>query len=256
LLLLLSFGCVAAPAPKAESVEEKDEEEHAVVAAVEHPDRPAADRARDGDRKPIEVLRFFDVNPGDTIVELMAGRGWYTEILGRAVGPTGKLYAQNNRYVLEKFAAKALAERLSKPGLSHVTRWDRELDDLALPAGGADRVLLVLFYHDTIWMKVDRAKLNAQIFEALAPGGIYGVVDHHAVAGSKGRDAKTLHRVDVELVKSEILAAGFELAGRSDALAHPEDDRTINVFDERIRGKTDRFVLAFRKPRWTSSRPR
>lgn len=247
---LLLAGCAATPPPPSAEGEDEDyEEAHAVVAAVEHPSRSATDKERDADRKPIPVLRFFDVNAGDTIVELMAGRGWYTEILGRAVGAEGKVYAQNNEYVLEKFAAEPLSKRLEHPDLANVVRWDRELDDLGLPAGKADIVLLVLFYHDTYWMEVDRKKLNAQVFEALAPGGIYGVVDHHAAAGSKDRDVKSLHRVDAELVKTEILAAGFELAGSSDLLARPEDDRTKNVFDDAIRGKTDRFVFAFRKPR-------
>ncbi len=247
---LVLAGCAAAPpAPSNAEEEEEYEEAHPVVAAVEHASRPAEDKKRDADRNPIAVLRFFDVNAGDTIVELMAGRGWYTEILGRAVGENGKVYAQNNRFVLDKFAAEPLSKRLEHPDLANVARWDEELDDLGLPPGKADIVLLVLFYHDTFWMEVDRAKLNAQVFEALAPGGIYGVIDHHAAPGSKDRDVKTLHRIDAELVKTEVLAAGFELAGTSDLLAYPEDDRTKNVFDDSIRGKTDRFVFAFRKPR-------
>ena len=87
--------------------------------------------------------------------------------------------------------------------------------------------------------------MNKQIFDALKPGGIYGVIDHHAEAGSGVRDVKSLHRIDAEVVKREVLAAGFELSEESDLLRHPQDGRAINVFDDAIRGKTDRFIYKF-----------
>lgn len=246
-------ACASTPAPAPEAAHEEESEEPSpeemvVFYAVEHEARPAEDRARDADRKPTAVLGFFDVNPGQTVVELMAGRGYYTEILARVVGPKGKVYAQNNQFVLEKFAEGPLSKRLEHPDLANVERLDTELDAPKIP-DGVDHVLMILFYHDAFWMEVDRAKMNAAVFAALKPGGVYGIVDHHAEAASGARDVKSLHRVDVEVVKKEILAAGFELVGESDVLRHEEDDRTKNVFDESLRGKTDRFVLAFRKPR-------
>lgn len=241
-------ACASTPQPtKTEA--ELPHDEYTIEHAVETDARPAEDRERDADRKPIDVLRFFHVQPGQVVAELMGGRGYYTEILSRAVGPKGKVYAQNNKFVLEKFAEEPLSKRLEHPDLANVVRIDRELDDPGLPVGALDHALMILFYHDTFWMEVDRTKMNEAVFAALKPGGIYGIVDHHAQAGSKDRDVKTLHRIDVEVVKSEVLAAGFELVAESDVLAHPEDDRLRNVFDEAIRGKTDRFVLAFRKPR-------
>ena len=90
--------------------------------------------------------------------------------------------------------------------------------------------------------------MNQQIFDALAPGGSFVIVDHHAEAGSGSRDVKTVHRVDADLVRSEVLAAGFEFAAQSDLLKHPEDDRSRNVFEAGTRGKTDRFIFIFRKP--------
>ncbi len=219
-----------------------------IAAAVAHPDRPAADRDRDADRKPAEVVRFFGVEPGMKVADLMTGFGYYAEIFARVVGPTGTVYAQNNKFVVERFADKPLGERLARLGLDYVVRLDRELEDPGLPEGELDVAVLVLFYHDTYWQKTDRAAMNKAIYAALKPGGVFGVVDHHAAAGSKDRDVQTLHRVDAEMVKAEILAAGFVLDAESDVLRRPEDDRTKNVFDKTIRGKTDRFVYRFRKP--------
>ena len=217
--------------------------------AVASSARPASDTARDADRKPAEILRFYGIAPGMNVAELMSGRGYYAEILAAAVGESGKVYVQNNQFVLERFAEKDITERLAKPQLKNAVRLDREIDDPGLPAGELDAALMILFYHDTYWMEADREKMNRAVFEALKPGGTYGIVDHHAEPGSGPRDVKTLHRVDAALVKKEVLAAGFEWVGESDVLAHPEDDRSANVFDDGLRGKTDRFAYRFRKPR-------
>jgi predicted methyltransferase len=234
--------CLAAaaqePAPPAD----------AVAAAVAHPDRPESDRQRDADRKPAEVLRFYGVAPGMKVADLMAGGGYFTELLSRLVGEEGHVYAQNNAVALKRFADAAMTERLKDGRLANVTRLDRELEDPGLPAGELDAAFLVLFYHDTYWMKVDRPAMNRQVLAALKPGGIYAVIDHHAQAGSGDRDVQRLHRVDAQLVKKEILAAGFELVEESDLLRHPEDDRTRNVFTPGLRGKTDQFIYKFRKP--------
>lgn len=220
----------------------------AIRDAVSHPDRPMEDQQRDADRKPAEVLAYAGVKPGMTVADLMAGGGYYSEIVARAVGTSGVVYAQNNSIALERFADKAIAERLRDDRLPNVIRWDRELEDLGLPAGGIDVALMVLFYHDTYWMGLDRAAMNQQILASLKPGGTFLVIDHHAETGSGERDVQSLHRVDARLVKKEILDAGFEWVDSSDLLRHPEEDRTINVFKPAIRGKTDRFVFRFRKP--------
>lgn len=210
--------------------------------------RPPEDVARDTDRRPYEVLSFFGIGPGQRVAELLTGRGYYAEILAGVVAETGHVYAQNTPFVLNRFAAAPLAERLSNPALTNVTRVDSELEDPQLP-GGLDAIVMVLFYHDTYWQNVDRARMNAAIFGALRPGGVFGIVDHHAQAGSGDRDVESLHRVDAELVKREIEAVGFVFEAESDLLRHPEDARTTNVFDQAIRGKTDRFVYRFRKPK-------
>ena len=230
-------------------------DEQALRAAIETEERPAEDRARDEARKPYEVLRFFDIRPGMHVADLGAGGGYLSEIIARVVGPEGRVYVQNSPFVVERFAAKPLGERLGRLAMPHVQRLDTEFDALGLPQGELDAVIMVLFYHDTFWMPKaaggtpDRVKMNRAIFDALKPGGVYGVIDHHAEAGSRDRDVQTIHRIDAELVKEEILAAGFELDAESDILRHPDDDRTKNVFDPALRGKTDQFVYRFRKPR-------
>jgi predicted methyltransferase len=219
-----------------------------LVSAVSNPARPEADRVRDADRKPAEVLAFLGIAPGATVLDLVAGSGYYSEILAYAVGEQGRVYVQNHKWVLERFGDEALVARLSKPALANATRWDRELTRLDLPPGSLDAAVMVLFYHDTYWQGVDRAAMNAAVFEALKPGGVFGVVDHRAEAGSGDRDVKEIHRVDEKWVAREVVAAGFVLEAESDILTHPEDDRRKNVFDPSIRGKTDRFVYRFRKP--------
>jgi predicted methyltransferase len=217
--------------------------------AVATEDRPAADRARDEHRKPAEILAFFGIKPGQNVAELMTGRGYYIDIISRVVGEEGTAYAHNSPFVLARFAEKPLTERLTNPRLSNVVRLDRELEDPGLPKN-LDAVLIVLFYHDTYWQEVDREKMNRAIFAALKPGGIYGVVDHHAQTGSGDRDVRTLHRVDADLVKREVVAAGFEFDGESRILHHPEDTRDYNVFRDvkTRRDRTDRFVFRFKKP--------
>ena len=211
--------------------------------------RPQADRVRDKGRKPDQVLAFFDIQPGDHVAELMAGKGYYLDILSRVVGKEGKVYGQNSEFVLKRFAEKELSKRLTNPELANVVRINRELDDPGLPKN-LDKVLMVLFYHDTYWQGVDRKRMNKAVFDALKPGGYFCVIDHHAAPGSGDRDVSSLHRVDVALVKKELLTAGFVLDGESDILRNPEDTRDYNVFRDvkTNRDQTDRFVLRFRKP--------
>jgi predicted methyltransferase len=219
-----------------------------LAVALAHPDRPAEDRQRDIDRKPEQVLEFFSLRPGMKVADLMAGGGYYTEILSRYLGKEGTVYAQNNAIALRRFAADAMDRRLNGRDLDNVVRVDRELEDPGLPEGELDAVIMGLFYHDAYWMGVDREAMNRAIFKALKPGGTYGVFDHHAEAGSRDRDVESLHRVDAEMVRREIRDAGFEWFGAGDMLRNRDDDRTQNVFDPAIRGKTDRFVFRFRKP--------
>lgn len=221
----------------------------ALQAAVTNPDRPERDRNRDVDRKPAEVLAFFGIEPGMRVAEMMAGEGYYTEILAGAVSPGGMLYAHNSPFVLERFAESPFSERLARMGAEHVVRIDSEPESPGLP-GELDAVLLFRFYHDFCWQGVDRAAFNRAVFDALRPGGVLGIIDHQAEPGSGERDAETLHRIDAELVRREVEAAGFVFDAGSDLLSDPSDTRDWFIFDPERPGRdrTDRFVLRFRKP--------
>ena len=232
------------------------------MAVLADDSRPEEDRARDADRKPAEVLDFFGIEPGMRVVDLQSTRGYYTELLSTIVGPEGRVYAHNNDFVWNRFAKEPLTarlERLKAAGQTNIERIQSELDELVLP-DNLDVALFIRFYHDMYWLRTpdgdqaDRGKFLAQVFAALKPGGVFGVIDHHAEAGSGERDAldprEGLHRIDVELVKKEILAAGFVLDAESNLLANPEDTRDWNIFADNSarRDKTDRFVLRFVKP--------
>lgn len=216
------------------------------------PDRSDADRALDAGRHPGEILSFFGIKPGMKVAELVAGGGYTAELLARAVAPNGAVFGQNPKFILDRFAEKPWTERLKKPAMKGVVRVDRELEDPFPPeAAGLDAVLMVLFYHDTVWMKTDRAKMNAAIFKALKPGGVYAVIDHSGRAGTGTTEAQTLHRIEEKVVRDEITAAGFRLAGEAAFLKNPADTRdwsaSPSAAGER-RGTSDRFVLKFVKP--------
>jgi len=224
----------------------------AIRAAVDAPDRTAADRALDAGRHPADLLAFFGIRPGMRVAELGAAGGYTTELLARVVGPKGVVYGQNNRLILDRFAAKPWTERLGKWELRNVMRVDREFDDPLPPeAHDLDAVLLILFYHDTVWMGVDRAHMNAAVFRALRPGGVYGIVDHRGRPGTGTSEVKTLHRIDEDVVRREVEAAGFRLAADADFLRNPADPRDWNDAPSAAadrRGTSDRFVLKFVKP--------
>ena len=215
-------------------------------------DRTADDRALDAGRHPAEVLGFFGVTSGQRIGELFAGGGYTTELLVRTVGDAGKVYAQNTTDILEKFARKPWTERAARPVMKHVVAVERPIDDPLPPeATNLDEVIMILNYHDTVWMKADRAKMNRAVWAALRPGGIYGIVDHSAVDGSGTRDCETLHRIDEAVVKTEVEAAGFVLDGESAVLRNPADPRDWNASPHEAadkRGTSDRFTLRFKKP--------
>lgn len=187
------------------------------------------------------------------VAELMAGGGYTTELLARAVGSTGTVYGHNPPVILQRFAEKPWSERLARPVNAKVVRVDRDFDAPFPPeVTDLDAVVSNVIYHDTVWLKADRAKMNAAIFQALKPGGVYVVVDSSAKPGAGVSDAQTLHRIDEQTVRNEVLAAGFQFAAESNAWRNPQDTRDWNsspgAAGER-RGTSDRFALKFVKPR-------
>jgi predicted methyltransferase len=185
------------------------------------------------------------------VAELGAGGGYTTELLARAVGPEGLVYGQNSATLLG-FAGEAWAKRLQRPVMRKVVRLDRELDDPLPPeVKGLDLVVMNALYHDTVWMKTDRARMDGAVFEALRPGGAFVVIDSSARPGTGVADAGTLHRIDEQVVRDEVEAAGFRLAAEGSFLRNPADPRDWNssprAAGER-RGTSDRFALRFVKP--------
>jgi predicted methyltransferase len=244
-----SSGASGASAQPAAAPVTVSPEIQSIVAA---PDRSEADQKLDAGRHPAELLAFAGIKPGMRVAEISAGGGYTTELLARAVGPTGVVFGTNVPFILERFAEKPWSERLSKPVMKNVVRVDSN-GDAPLPpdAKNLDVVINVLFYHDFFWLGADRAKMNASIFEALAPGGAYVIVDHSGRPGTGSSEVQTLHRIEEEVVTKEILAAGFQLAASADFLRNPDDTRDWNASPmaaaER-RGTSDRFVLRFVKP--------
>jgi predicted methyltransferase len=247
-----SGSAAAAPAPVIKPYTPAADVPAPVKAAVTATDRTDNDRALDAGRKPGEVLAFFGIAPGQHVGELFAAGGYTTELMARVVGDTGAVYAQNSTEMLDKFARKPLTERLAKPINKHVVMVERATEDPFPPdAKNLDAVVCIINYHDFVWQKVDRAKMNKAVFAALKPGGVYGIVDSAAEPKSGLRDVETLHRIDPEAVISEVTAAGFKLDSKSDVLANPDDKHDWNSSPKAAgdrRGTSDRFTLKFVKP--------
>ena len=241
--LLFTYGILVVQEPDTRPLKDP------VHAAIHHPDRLASDLERDAERRPARVLDFFDIKGGMHVADLMAGDGYYTEILSRAVGPQGKVYCQNTSIPLEVFADGPLTARLSEGRLPNVMRLDTEFDDAGLPTD-LDAAILVRFYHDFGWQEVDRKAFNALVYASLKPGGVFGVVDHHAEEGAGMSVGKKLHRVEASLVRREIEAAGFVFEAESYVLTDASDPLDWNIFSKGPGGRdtTSRFVYLFRKP--------
>jgi predicted methyltransferase len=222
-----------------------------ITAALADKSRPEADVKRDAARHPGEVLAFAGVKPGDKVTDFMMGGGYWTDLLAPAVGPKGKVYAYQSAEFIAFRAAYGDEQKKAVAGRDNVTPLTAPLSAVGLP-DGLDLVLTVQNYHDMHLKPFPAgtaASVNAQVFKALKPGGVYLVVDHAAAAGSPLTVADTLHRIDPAIVKQEVEAAGFKFDGQSDVLKDPADDHTANVFSPAIRGKTDQFVYKFRKPK-------
>lgn len=223
-----------------------------VAAAVANPARPEAQRARDAVRRPAEILAFAGVKSGDRVGDFLMGGGYFTRVFSGAVGPEGKVYAYQ------------AAEFISY--MADYGKWQDETAKFApniVPvrsplAGGLsfpeplDLIFTAQNYHDLHLGQATPeqiAAINKQLYGALKPDGVLLVIDHYAADGSGDRDSSKLHRIDIATVKSELEAAGFRLEAESPLLRNPSDPRTASVFDPAIQGKTDQFVLKFRKPK-------
>lgn len=252
-LLMLGFASLHAQASSVPAY---------VTRAISDSARPAADRQLDNGRKPAALVAFAGIKPGDRVADVMPGGGYFTRIFSKVVGAKGHVYA----VVPEAYAIKAPPAKLASiralaadPAYSGntsltVSPYDRLDVDAPL-----DVVWTSQNYHDVYGAvsvfsvngstgPEQAAKLDAAVFKALKPGGVFIVVDHAAAPGSGGRDAHTLHRIDPAIVIAQAKAAGFVLEAQSDVLANAQDAHDKPIFAPEIKGHTDKFALKFRKP--------
>ncbi len=250
--LMLAAGVAAGPNPAAAA-----KVPAYVTAAVSDPRRPAADRAQDAARKPADMVLFAGIKPGMKVVDLIPGAGYFTRIFAKVVGDKGFVYAFQpsnlDAYIQKRFKVDQITTAwLSKPyeGYANVSVLHAPVEKFVAPEP-VDVVWTSRNYHDmhdSFFGPPDINAVNKAVYNALRPGGIYVVLDHSAEKGSGLRDTETLHRIDEVAVKKEVEAAGFRLVAESNVLRNPADDRKARIFDPSIRGKTDQFILKFRKP--------
>jgi predicted methyltransferase len=244
--ILFAGGAVAATRPAPLSPAD-------YAAILNDPARTEADKKDDAARKPAEVLAFAQVRPGDTVMELEVGRGWYTDILSGAVGTSGKVITQNPPEF--DYSPPAMATRRAAGRLKNVTDTSTHFDALQAPSGSVDKVLWILGPHELYYVPKDTkglgdpAKAYAEIMRVLKPGGTFIAMDHAANAGAApATTGQEIHRIDPAVVLASAKAAGFVLDAKSEVLANPTDDRTKMVFDASVRRHTDQFLFRFRKP--------
>jgi predicted methyltransferase len=245
--MLLTCALVCA-APFATAADSKD----IYDAAVNNPARSDRDRKRDALDHPAEILRLAGIKPGMQVADLLAGDGYYSELLSYVVGPKGKVLMLNNA-AFDGWA-KSWPKRVADNRLPNVEHRTIDLNKMNLGAGTLDAVLLIKVYHDLYWVdsgndwpKVDVKSTLDQIASALKPGGVLLIVDHSAKAGTGSAEATPLHRIEEAFARKDFESRGLKLTAQSDLLRHPEDKRDTNSYEGPAVGKTDRFVLVFRK---------
>jgi predicted methyltransferase len=216
-------------------------------AIVASPDRADGDRQADVRRQPVKMLAFTGVKTGMKVLDMEASAGYSTELLARAVGPSGTVYAQDSAAVIERFVKDKFDIRAQKPVMKNVVHVIRDFDDPIPPdVSNLDMITFFFAYHDITYMQVDRAVMNKKMLAALKPGGFLIIADHSAKPGDGVNVAKTLHRIEESVVRQELEAAGFKLVEEANFLRNPEDPREAAVFRPQV--PNDEFVLKYQKP--------
>lgn len=256
--LLLAAAAAASPAiakPRATHAAAAAAAPADIDAAVSAPGRPDDQIKLDASRRPAEVLKFEGLRRGDMALDLFAGGGYYSEIMGRAVGPTGGVFAWDPaNFVNDKARAAWTALKQRQTNVGFVAT---PATALSLPPNAFDFAMIHLNYHDFYWEsarfglpRMDPNAILATLYQSMKPGGVVAVIDHVANAGGDTREVvDKLHRIDPATIKADFQRAGFVLEAESNLLRNPADDHTKLVFDPSIRFKTDRVVYRFRKPR-------
>lgn len=220
--------------------------------AVDSPNRPIQDKKSDKGRQPAKILRFFDIQPKQTVLDLFSGAGYYTELVSNIVGETGQVDAHNNQAYINFIGEEKLLKRYQDKRLKNVTQLHQEANQLSLCQQCYDRILMVLTFHDLYyeeieqgWPKIEAPALMEKIRLSLKKDGLVGIVDHNALPDSNIDTAQTLHRISEQTIKTLMQQWGFKLVAESDALKNPLDSLTTPMWDKTIRGKTDRTVMLF-----------
>lgn len=240
---LLAATALLAAAPTARAADTAPSP--AIAAAVADAGRPEGDRMRDDARKPAAMLAFSGVKPGSKVADLIPGGGYFTRLFSKAVGPQGKVYAFIPSGLPERMAS-ALDPVAKDPAYGNVVVLRQPSAEFA-PPESLDIVWTAQNYHDMHNNGGSPAPLNAAIYKALKPGGVYVVIDHAARPGSGVSDTSTLHRIDPAVVKAEVAKAGFRFDGETTVLRRSDDARTAKVFE--LHDKTDQFAYRFKKPK-------
>lgn len=245
-------GLAPADVPEPPLLSAEDTVGEAINAALLSEARPKADRDRDEQRKPEAVLRFMDLEPGDTLLEMEAGNGYFTEIFSSYLGPDGMLYMQNPA-AFDAFLGDSVEERLE--GLDNVEYVRAQFDDMPLEDGSVDAVTWFQGPHELWYTPEGGTELVGdidaafpEVFRVLKSGGSFVVIDHSAPDGAPSTTGGDTHRIDPQIVRDMATEAGFVFVDESSLFDNPEDDLQTSVFDENIRGKTDQFLMKFEKP--------
>lgn len=225
-----------------------------IAKALANPERSALDRERDARDKPQQVLELAGFKKGMVIADVFGGGGYYSEILSSAVGKKGKVLLINNPQY-DAFTKKFVTARLADNRLPNVQYSVVPSESLGLTANSLDGALIIMSYHDLFyddpegWPKIDNVAFIDQIVAALKPGGRFLIVDHSAKTDSGISDSKDLHRIDEQYAIAELKARGLQWVGAIDVLRNKDDERSLSVFNPAIKGKTDRFVHVYQKPK-------
>jgi predicted methyltransferase len=216
-------------------------------------DRSEENVKLDESRKPVEVLKFLGLQQGMWVSDPFGGNLYWAEITAPAVGPKGRVTIWQPKQFYDQKSYDRLTAYSAKQPNVFMRVSPMEAPDLP---GKYDFMLINLDYHDVYWesakygiVKMDADQWLKVVYDSMKPGAVVGVIDHVANPGDTRATVEKLHRIDPATVKADFKRAGFKLEAESNMLRNPADDHSLNVFDPKIRGKTDRFVLKFRKPR-------
>jgi len=215
--------------------------------AIDIVNRPDTDVSRDPNRKPDEVLRFFQVHEGDKVGEINAGRGYFSACAANVVGEKGKVYAHSSPVSIERWKGNPIEKRLREFNQSNLYPVVGEMEEPNFP-DGLDKIFNIMTYHDAVWSKADREAMNQSVFNTLVSGGIYGILDHNAKDGSGIDNCHDIHRIEKSFVIEEVVSSGFMFDAESTILENNSDSCTAMVFEKNIRDQTSRFLLRFKKP--------